>query len=66
MTAEPIEYPHGALGERAVDASTAIVTHSGGRVLMGPKTIEHVGRFAMVSDLQGGCFSLIQMQQHGK
>jgi predicted enzyme related to lactoylglutathione lyase len=47
-----------------VGASTAAAARTGGRVLMGPKTIEHVGRFAMLADPQGGCFSLIQMHQH--
>ena len=45
-----------------VDASAATVMRTGGRVLVGPKTIEHVGRFCVATDPQGGCFSLIQMQ----
>lgn len=49
-----------------VDASAAAVKRTGGRVMVGPKTIEHVGRFCVVTDPQGGCFSLIEMQHRGK
>lgn len=45
-----------------IDATVAAVKGTGGRVRVGPRTIEHVGRFCGVTDPQGGCFSLIQMQ----
>jgi predicted enzyme related to lactoylglutathione lyase len=48
-----------------IDATVARVTGTGGRLLMGPKTIDNVGRFCVVLDPQGGCFSLIQMQHRG-
>lgn len=43
-----------------VDSSTATVTESGGKALMGPSTIANVGRMSIVKDPQGAVFALFR------
>lgn len=43
-----------------VDATVAAVTGAGGALMFGPVDVPEVGRFATVSDPQGGSFSVIQ------
>ena len=42
------------------DASAAKLKDLGGKVFMGPVTLEKVGRFAVVEDPQGAAFALFQ------
>jgi uncharacterized protein len=42
------------------DASTKKVQELGGKVFMGPMTLEKVGRFSIVTDAQGASFALFQ------
>ena len=46
------------------DASSALVQQLGGRICMGPMTLEEVGRFAVVTDPQGAAFALFQPERH--
>lgn len=43
------------------DGVVAKATSAGGRVMMPPTEIEHVGRFAMLADPQGATFSVIKI-----
>ena len=43
------------------DASAEKAKALGGKVFMGPKDIEHVGRFAVIQDPQGAVFSMIKL-----
>lgn len=45
------------------DASAARVQELGGKVTMGPQSIEHVGRMAIVTDPQGALFALFQPEK---
>jgi predicted enzyme related to lactoylglutathione lyase len=46
------------------DASSALVKELGGKVHMGPMTIEKVGRMSVVTDPQGAVFSLFTPEKH--
>jgi predicted enzyme related to lactoylglutathione lyase len=45
-----------------IESSTNKVAETGGKVLMPPKTIDHVGTFSVVQDPQGAVFSLIKLE----
>lgn len=44
-----------------IEASTRKVGETGGKIILPPKTIDHVGTFSVVQDPQGATFSLIQL-----
>jgi predicted enzyme related to lactoylglutathione lyase len=46
------------------DANTAKAKQLGGRVCMGPMTIEKVGRMSVISDPQGAVFANFQPLPH--
>ncbi|MFF4605094.1 VOC family protein [Streptomyces sp. NPDC001339] len=56
-------YWHPVFGSRDCDASVGLVTGNGGRLAMGPETVEGVGRLAVCTDPAGAEFVLLTPQQ---